>query len=301
MTFAPLILHFGGSRQARDDPRRRRGRGTDDETGRARLPNTKPSPRVTTAQRTETVRRTIAEQIAPVLRLHTQLTKQWSMHLDADHARGRLRRGRPAFDPMRLIALLGAAGALERPFERATAALERSWLASTEESTEARKLADRVVPMGRSWLAGEPMPRDPVRRTAMRAAVVVCSSLLRHTSLDLVPQLALFEWTRPTCPCCGGPPDLAICGRGARTLVCARCDATWATSRTGCIGCGASGAPVVARVPSPSIGYALVICHSCGRYLKERDAGERIEPLLERILTSQLDEAAESRGLLLAP
>jgi hypothetical protein len=82
-----------------------------------------------------------------------------------------------------------------------------------------------------------------------------------------------------------------------RRLICVRCDASWPTLAPGCIGCGASAAPAICRVASKAIGYALVICNSCGRYLKEPLAPKSSDPLVERAITAQLDAAAESRGL----
>ncbi|MGH7665598.1 MAG: hypothetical protein ACRENI_15110 [Gemmatimonadaceae bacterium] len=46
----------------------------------------------------------------------------------------------------------------------------------------------------------------------------------------------------------------------------------------------------------------MAICHGCGRYVKELVARpgmgvEDIHPLVERILTQELSEAAERRGL----
>jgi hypothetical protein len=51
------------------------------------------------------------------------------------------------------------------------------------------------------------------------------------------------------------------------------------------------------RVPSPDLGYDLVICNSCGRYLKERRGLPSHAWLVERALTAGLDEAAHERGL----
>jgi hypothetical protein len=42
-----------------------------------------------------------------------------------------------------------------------------------------------------------------------------------------------------------------------------------------------------------------VICHSCGRYLKERSGRPKHAPLVERALTAEMDAAAVRRGLRL--
>jgi FdhE protein len=106
------------------------------------------------------------------------------------------------------------------------------------------------------------------------------------------------------CPCCGGPPEFALVERAtgqppARRLICARCDAAWAVERAGCVGCGETEPPTLARVPSPALGYDLAICNACGRYLKERTADAPVDLVVERVLTAELDAAAEHRGLRL--
>jgi formate dehydrogenase maturation protein FdhE len=80
-------------------------------------------------------------------------------------------------------------------------------------------------------------------------------------------------------------------------LVCARCDARWRAAGRGCLACDATSAPTLARVRSPYLGYELVICNSCGRYLKERSGPLVYDPVVERALTGELDAAAERRGL----
>jgi formate dehydrogenase maturation protein FdhE len=99
------------------------------------------------------------------------------------------------------------------------------------------------------------------------------------------------------CPSCGGAPDLAFVDGARRALVCSRCDTSWPVATRGCIGCEATGAPTIARVRSPYLGYDLVICHACGRYLKERVGRALHPPLVERALTAEMDAAAVRRGL----
>ena len=45
------------------------------------------------------------------------------------------------------------------------------------------------------------------------------------------------------------------------------------------------------------LGYELLVCHACARYIKERQAEGMHDPIVERVLTVDLDAAAERRGL----
>ena len=53
----------------------------------------------------------------------------------------------------------------------------------------------------------------------------------------------------------------------------------------------------IARISNPALGYDLVMCNSCGRFLKERPRRGLASLLVERALTAELDLAAEQRGL----
>jgi formate dehydrogenase maturation protein FdhE len=244
----------------------------------------------------EAALRTLAEQIAPVLQLQSELGARWRMGLDVERARERLRAGLAAYDPLEVI---GSAGALLVPYIRATAALERAGLASAAEASDARERNFQVLPLIASWLAGEPPPRERARYTAYRAAAVVATSILRRASADVRRELSLEGWSRPECPCCGGPPDFAAYEGAERQLVCSRCDTVWRTQIMGCLGCGATTEPALCHVKSSELGFALVVCNQCGRYLKEPLGRSIIDPPVERALTAQLDAAAEARGLRL--
>ncbi|HET7456610.1 MAG TPA: formate dehydrogenase accessory protein FdhE [Gemmatimonadaceae bacterium] len=251
-----------------------------------------------------TIRQTVAEQLAPVARLSAELTGAWRLAVDLARARTRLAGGLVAFDP---LDVLGAAGDLLVPFVRATSALERAGLATIEEEVQARERRFDLLPLVVSWLSGEPEPRDRGRAAARRAASLVASSVLRTASARLrefpdgEPTVAalLVSWQRAHCPCCGGSPDFAVRDGEARSLLCSRCDTSWPTTAHGCLGCGAREAPTIARITSHALGYQLTICNSCGRYIKEPLSGCVAEPLIERLMTAELDAAAEARGLRL--
>ena len=244
------------------------------------------------------VRHTVAEQVAPLRQLDADLAEHWRIAFDPAAARDRMRAGRVAYEPTEVIA---TAGALVVPFVRATAALERAGLAAADDAAQARERRIYLPGLVRAWLAAEPMPRDRVRATTRRAAGLVASSILRRASALVRGSAPVAGWARSQCPCCGGAPDFALRTADAddRTLICARCDTHWATAARGCLGCGEREPPTLARIASDALGCGLAICNACGRYVKEPVAGAAVEPLVERVLTSQLDLAAEARGLRL--
>src|SRR5205085_2381607 len=145
-----------------------------------------------------------------------------------------------------------------------------------------------------SWFTGDRIPHDMRKRLARQAAIVVGNAVLRNATERVGAPSLWKNWSRNVCPCCGGAPDVALLERGGqRSLVCSRCDAQWRAVRPGCLGCDASEEPSIARISNPAVGYDLVMCNSCGRFLKER-ARRGLESLLvERAITLELDVAAE--------
>jgi hypothetical protein len=71
----------------------------------------------------------------------------------------------------------------------------------------------------------------------------------------------------------------------------------WRARRAGCLGCEEELAPAIARISNPELGYDLVMCNSCGRFLKERPRRGLESLVVERALTLELEMAAEQRGL----
>ena len=243
------------------------------------------------------VRAGLAEVLRPVALLRSELAAGWSLQVDAAGARRRVKSGRPAFDA---VDMLHHAGDLHRPFQRAALAFARAGLATPDAVLAARQQpAASVLTLGASWIAGEPLPRQEPRRLAQRAAAVVAGSVLARAARTVGPSVRATPGHHVNCPACGGAAEFSRLGPAGRKLVCARCDTTWLNTRGGCLGCGADDAPTVCRIPSPDIGYALLVCNACGRYLKETSRRGAPDLLVERALTSQLDAAAEQRGLRL--
>jgi Protein involved in formate dehydrogenase formation len=256
-------------------------------------------------------RQVMAEQWAPLTECRLSLMRRWHVTIDTDAGRARLRSGRVAYDAAAALGIdgRGDASALFRAFRRALYALEAAGVVGGDDALAARTPDIDVAAMMRSWLAGEPLPRAGAvgGSAARRAAALAGGSVLARTSAEVLHGgEPLGSWVEEHCPCCGGAPDFAVTGPAraggtdpVRTLICSRCDARWRAPRTGCLGCGADGEPAVAWVTSQAAGHRVMMCGSCGRYLKE-PLGTVIEDAhLERLLTAQLDAAAERRGLRL--
>ncbi|HEY0996097.1 MAG TPA: formate dehydrogenase accessory protein FdhE [Gemmatimonadaceae bacterium] len=240
------------------------------------------------------VRRTLVDQLLPVTALHAELEQGCELALDVPGARARLKAGQSAFDPF--VVFTGAKD-LPRAVQRMTSALEHAGLCGSDALARVRGVEPDVVRLGRAWIGGEPLPSDEARRLARRAVALVGNAVLRRASREVCGATTLRISDRAACPCCGGPAEFSVSGGQVRRLVCSRCDTVWRTTRRGCLGCGAEGDPAVARIPSASLGYDLTICHHCGRYLKERTVRSAPALLVERIMTAELDAAAQERGL----
>ena len=249
--------------------------------------------------RSASVRHTITEQYAPVLRAHADLLGECAPSVDAAVAGGRIARGQIGYDALRV---LRSCGDLTSRFIRVLDAFEVAGLVSNAERRAIMSRDLDVDDLVAGWYTGDRTPRETQRRVARHVAIVVGNALLRAAT-GLVGAPTMWRtWGRAVCPCCGGAPDIALVERPARerqrTLVCAHCDAQWPAPRDGCLGCDASESPrTVARISNPELGYDLMICNSCGRFLKERPRKGIASLIVERALTAELDVAAELRGL----
>jgi formate dehydrogenase maturation protein FdhE len=244
----------------------------------------------------DVVTKGVADQFGPVLSLQLALRGSVRPVVDVGEARAKIASRRPGFDPVKI---LGRARTVVTAFDRCVEALEVSGLASSTTVTSLRNESYDARSLAIAWASGEPAPNISSHKLAHRAASVVASAILQRNARVVTQNLSLEAWQRPICPCCGGPPDLAFIDGQTRGLVCSRCDTTWPVNTRGCIGCDATGSPTIARVRSPYLGYDLVICHACGRYLKERIGKTAHPPLVERALTAEMDAAAVRRGLRL--
>lgn len=238
----------------------------------------------------------MADELGPLVRAHADIGRFRLSPARLKRARSNLSSGRVAFDPNEV---LRSADDLDGGLARMAIAFEMCGLASTRELESFRKGYSVAQPLLKAWLVGERGSSDAGRRLALRAAALVGNAVLRSAASQVVKggSAEFKDWHRATCPCCGGPPDLALRGEGARVLICSRCDAQWPAPTVGCLGCEATRAPTFVRVDAVDLGYELLVCHACARFIKERRAEGMQAPIIERALTVELDAAAERRGL----
>lgn len=236
----------------------------------------------------------MADELEPLVRVHSELGRFRLGPTRVKRARDNVAGGRVAFDPNDV---LRAAGDLDGSLGRVATAFEMCGMASPRALDSFRKGYAVAQPLLKAWLVGERGSSDEGRRLALRAAALVGNAILRSAASQAAKGAQFGEWGKATCPCCGGPPDLAVRTDGTRLLVCARCDTHWSAPTLGCLGCEATRPPTFVRVDAVDLGYELLVCHACARYIKERRGDGMQNAILERALTVELDAAAERRGL----
>lgn len=116
--------------------------------------------------------------------------------------------------------------------------------------------------------------------------------------IDLVPQ---DQWRRAICPICGGSPDFAYLDkeRGARWLVCSRCDTEWLFQRLECPYCGNTGQEKLKYYADDAGLYRLYVCLQCKTYLKAVDLRKTDADVLmplERVMTIDMDRQGREEG-----
>jgi len=131
------------------------------------------------------------------------------------------------------------------------------------------------------------------------AAVV--RPFLSAQSEVLLPKVDQELWRRRYCPICGGRPDFAYLDeeRGARWLLCSRCDTEWLFQRLECPCCGCQDQNALSYFTDDEGLYRLYLCERCKRYLKAidlRQAKSEVLTPLERLLTFEFDIKACEDG-----
>jgi FdhE protein len=134
--------------------------------------------------------------------------------------------------------------------------------------------------------------------TALSVGFALVPYLVRCAD-EILPHLDLEQWFHGYCPVCGGRPNLALleAERGARRLLCSRCNSMWNYGRTGCPFCRSKEAQ--RYYPSEDNVYRLYTCPECKRYLKTVDLRElhrEVVPMVERLVTVGMDLAAQQEG-----
>ena len=116
-----------------------------------------------------------------------------------------------------------------------------------------------------------------------------------------VPASPLNRYKIANFPCKWGAPDFAYLDkeRGARWLLCSRCDAEWLFQRLECPYCGSQDQDSLAYFTDDGGLYRLYVCEQCKRYLKAidlRQAKSEVLLPLERFLTLEIDAQAHESG-----
>jgi FdhE protein len=177
-----------------------------------------------------------------------------------------------------------------------------------DEDWEAEQLVSLARHVFETWdTLTAPRPNDGLgdEEDAQRvppAALTVGFSLapyLQRASEAILPRLDLEDWVQGYCPVCGGRPNFSLleAKRGARQLMCSRCNSLWHYSRVGCPFCKSKEKQTY--YTSEDGVYRLYVCPDCNRYLKTMDLRElerTVEPVVERLLTVGMDLAAQQEG-----
>jgi formate dehydrogenase accessory protein FdhE len=117
----------------------------------------------------------------------------------------------------------------------------------------------------------------------------------------LIGQVSQEQWRHGYCPICRGKPDFAYLDkeRGARWLICSRCDSEWLFQRLECPYCGTKDHTELSYFTDEKEMYRLYICKRCRSYLKTIDLRKtETEVLLplERVMTVDLDRQGQEKG-----
>lgn len=158
----------------------------------------------------------------------------------------------------------------------------------------------------RDWYQGVPLSaiatEQCVGEDLLGAAIqaTLRPFLVAHSEV-LLPLVKQELWRRGYCPVCGGKPDLAFLDkeRGARWLLCSRCDAEWLFQRLQCPYCSTQNQHALAYLTDDDQSYRLYTCEECRSYIKAIDLRKTESEILlplERVLTVDLDRQAEEAG-----
>jgi FdhE protein len=123
---------------------------------------------------------------------------------------------------------------------------------------------------------------------------------LTRSSDAVMARSDFAEWSKGTCPLCGGEPDLAVITSAAdRLLICGRCAARWKFDQITCPFCRNADRSRITSFASRDGQYRLYGCGVCERYLKAYDARQAARPVMptvDSVATLPLDAAAIQKG-----
>ena len=155
------------------------------------------------------------------------------------------------------------------------------------------------------WYEGMPLPDTKGLDEALLGELIhaTVKPFLISYSKTLLDSVDQEHWRRGYCPICGGNPDFAYLDteRGARWLVCSRCDAEWLFQRLECPYCNSTNQNELSYYADDEGPYRLYVYDRCERYLKAIDL-RKAEPgvliPLERLLTLEIDAQGREYGYL---
>jgi len=195
-------------------------------------------------------------------------------------------------------------------FEEVTSLIVEKLSPDSEEIEEPNQVATDQVSleaMAKTWFeVGIPLSESPARDKEIKPLIAgtiyaTLQPFLSAYSEKLLPRINQELWHRRYCPVCGGEADFAFLDkeRGARWLLCSRCDAEWLFYRLGCPYCGNQNHHSLAYFSDDKGLYRLYVCEQCRRYLKSIDLRKTESEILlplERILTLDMDRQAGEMG-----
>lgn len=182
-----------------------------------------------------------------------------------------------------------------------------SWAFGEEESSPGERVAV-AKEIFETWeTLTSPGARDPTAEAGdsrrvepmILAVGFALAPYLYKASDTILPELDLVRWGQGYCPVCGGRPNFSLLEpqRGARQLLCSRCNSGWPYSRVGCPFCK-SREKQTYYLSEDGV-YRLYVCPDCHRYLKTMDLRELhrgVQPVVERLLTVGMDLVAQEEG-----
>jgi FdhE protein len=157
-----------------------------------------------------------------------------------------------------------------------------------------------LMPAVRRWYDADPSaeaPRPPMLDELLQLAL---RPFLSRAVEVAARGLDLSEWSRPSCPFCGGSPDFAVYTTDdQRLLLCSRCVGRWEWDATACVWCHETRPSRLPSFLSADRRYRVCACDTCKKYLKAynaRGAARPVLPVVDAIATLPLDAAAAQRG-----
>ena len=187
------------------------------------------------------------------------------------------------------------------------AALADEYLSpESEETDEVNEISTNLTLLkktAREWFGAGTISRKsttkskslkPLTGSILQAALHPMLAAYADELISLVEQ---DRWYRSYCPVCGGSPDFSFLDKekGARWLICSRCNAQWLFNRLACPYCGNQDHKSLAYFTDDKKMYRLHVCEKCHRYLKTIDLRQTESEILlplERILTLDMDRQA---------